>query len=297
MGQRARGVLTLLLALLIVLAVSALNGRDLPGTAVAQPVPAPTQVGDCVLEDLYWAQGEMDTTSTVGSVPPAQLGPCDGARYGEVFTVSTTTPADSLDCYGPVNEYLGLPSVDSGGSSGWQIGINAYGVTVSPSALQTAAGQRWAACVVVPATAVAGASSRFPAPVRDAMHSDNGVIGLLGACFDDLKIQLYRPCVDPHGVEVIGYRDSTVPRTSTQLDQECRALVTRMTGLADPTGGGRLTVEVLSFAYDNQGNQVAGTAAAADANGFTVCSVRPDDPAGRLTAGLLALNGRPIPLG
>lgn len=295
MRQRAAGVLILALALLGVLVVSALNGRGLPGTAVSQPIPPPAQVGDCVLEDLYPALHFGDEEPTA---PPARLGPCSGKRFGEVVRVSATTPVDDFECYGDAAAYLGLAPVEYTDTEEWWSAISVFALVVRPSELQSAVGQHWSACVMLAPSSDGSAAVPLPSSPKDARHTADGIIARFGSCNDGLDPPTPLVCSSPHTAEVFAYRTPQDPTvTQREVDDGCRAQVVAATGMADPTGGGVLVVEAVTYTYGADGTMTrVPISEAVGADGFTSCAVRVGDPERRLTAGLTGLGDRPIPM-
>lgn len=294
MGQRIVGVLTLGLAMLGVLTVSALNGRGIPGTAVAQPIPLPAAVGDCVLDNLY---PDLFDGSSVRR-PRVAPQPCDGDRFGEVVAVSPTSTIDELDCYEAAAAYLGLAPVQYTDPEEWRSAISVFAVVVQPSELQSAVGQRWSACVMLAPSIDVAAAVPLPSSPKGARHATDGIIARFGSCNDGLDPPTPLVCSSPHTAEVFAYRTPQDPTvTQREVDDGCRAQVVAATGLDDPTGGGALIVEAVTYTYGAGGAATrVPISEAVGADGFTSCSVRVSDPERRLTAGLTGLGDRPIPV-
>ena len=220
-------------------------------------------MGDCVLQPFADGGGWSDPG---GVYPSLRTGTCAGLRYGEVvavvpdgltdFSAVTQTAADPSKgvqdtnplfsiCTRKVTDYIGIDPMTGSLPALFQTwfppGVPETTV-VGPNERQKVAGQRWLACAYdFPATAPGSTSS-----LRDEFTSGR-VPGVFARCRTsvDPTYPTYAPvaCNIAHPVEEFGVLME--PATAQQQQTSCRQLVRHLTGMADPTDGGRLQIRVL----------------------------------------------------
>lgn len=309
--------------LLAVAVVPGVRPRTVAGIPSASPVPGPPTPGQCVLEpiDPSWnnpsaADRVGGGSATVSAYPRLRLGRCEGSRYGEVTTV-TTTPAEPVMGVGSDGTFANDPTVDTCAPSasryigigmtgtqraplpgGWYPSQTIEAAATIPSIRQAASGQHWLACIAYlgasPVNALAVADQeRYDGSLRDAMSTGRhrnrigtcaigadltgGVLGLVG-------------CTPAHRSELFAAGGSgTQSLKRTDLQQSCDQVAERMTGIRDLDAAG-FTVEVQAIASTG----VPVTAAAIPAGINVSCGVTARN--GRtLNGSLLALGRQPIP--
>jgi hypothetical protein len=315
MGRRRTGLVVLVVALAVAVTVSNLNPKHIAGMATVTPPPPPPAVGDCALGPFSTA---MDMTSTQQSSQPQPVyphpptGSCHHTVYGQITAV-ITNPArasDAVDGDGQDRNYARCPGnaayedlpagSDTGTAYGhWHVQLATNTVLISPTPRQVAIGQHWVACVIAASQAPSVGVSvsqidqalGFPTPVGRWRHSRQ-VAGAVGICLlTSSSSSDARDCSITHAAESFGY--TTGPFTP-ELAATCRALIGDLTGMTDPTAGGRLRVEVLS--YNANGDLVTSTQQRKATDTSQACMVNGD---GRsyLKGSLLALGSHAVPFG
>ena len=272
MRRRWAGVLVVVVALAVVMVASLAHSRSVAGVAATTSIPAAPTAGDCVLEPF----ADDDGSSGPGGVYlPLRTGVCAGPRYGEVVAVVpdglTTYPAATQSaadpstgvqdtdpflgtCTNKVAAYVGIVPTQGTVPALFQIwyppGVPETTV-IGPSARQKAAGQTWLAC-----------SYRFPATQAGSasLKSEftNGTVPpVFARCRTsvDPNYTKYAPVACNLALPVEEFGVEREPATAAQRQTSCQQLVHRLTGMADPTDGGRLQIRVLMTP------QVPGTAA------------------------------------
>jgi hypothetical protein len=303
MGRRGTGLVVLLLALAVAVIIPNLTPKHIAGVARVTPPPPPPAVGDCALETF-------DTGSQMSSTPAGgrpiyshpSTGSCRGTVYAQVSMLITNptllvkpdgTGRDPNYDRCPGNgDHEDLPAgSDAGTAYGhWNVSLLAGTFLIGPTPRQAAAGQHWAACVIALNQDQTSQARGFAEPISHWRQSRQ-LAEAVGQCMLATSSGGGTDCSVTHAVEDFGY--ATGPFTP-DLATSCRKLVDDLTGMADPTAGGRLTVEVLS--YDINGAQVTTTAQRTQKDTNQVCTV---NGGGRsfLKGTLLALDGRPVPFG
>lgn len=137
----------------------------------------------------------------------------------------------------------------------------------------------------------ATAGSSFDAPSANGADPGRSPKLSANACWSRPSIQASTDCSITHAAASFGAATGPFP---PELITSCRALSGDLTGMADPTAGGRLHVEVLS--YDANGTQVTTTKQRTQTDISQICMVNGD---GRsyLKGSLLALGVTPVPFG
>lgn len=257
MGRRGWGAVILAMAVLISVVVPAAGlGRESRGRAVRTPVPPPPVVGDCLLSVVV-PDGSALKPFTV-SIASARIGPCaadaESGRpgFGEIVSVTADQRAFARGtdgepiapepgaCRPAADAYLGWPSTT------WAPPATRAVVLVGPDISQYLTGQRWIACAIRPAHSPYPGSIRAapPGPAADAF----------GRCERPGPPVVRVPCGEPHTVEVFGIAIGG-DRDGDGLLRSCAELAAAVTGMADPTAGGQLRVQV-----DGHGIGAGGTA-------------------------------------
>lgn len=305
MGRRGTGLVVLLLALAVAAIIPNLTPKHIAGVASVTPPPPPPAFGDCVLETFSM---DSQMTQTPKGLQPIyshpSTGSCHGTVYGQVSMLITnpTLVVESLDGSGrdanydrcPGNApYEDLPAgSDAGTAHGhWNVQLLANTVLIGPTPRQAAAGQHWLACAIALSQNQANQARGFAEPISQWRHSRQ-IAEAVGQCMlITASNDSSTDCSITHAAEDFGY--TTGPFTS-DLTVTCRKLVEDLTGMADPTAGGRLNVEVLS--YDLNGDQVITTKQRTQTDTNQVCMV---NGGGRsfLKGTLLALGSQPVPFG
>ncbi len=309
--------------LLAVAVVAGVRPRTVAGIPSAPPVPGPPIPGQCVLEpiDPSWDDPSVanrvgGTSATLSAYPRLALGPCEGGRYGEVTTV-TTTPAEPVMSVGSDGTFANDPNIDTCAPSaslyiglamtgtqrapqpgGWYPSQTVEAAATIPSLRQAAAGQHWLACIAYlgasPANplAVAG-QERYDGSLRNAMSTGRqrnsigtcavgadltgGVLGLVG-------------CRSAHRSELFASGGSgTRLLNRADLQQSCDEVAERVTGIGD-LGTAGFTVEVQAIAS----NGLPITSAAIPAGVNVSCGVTARNGR-KLNGSLLAIGRQAIP--
>lgn len=301
--QRLTGLMLIGAALIVVMAISSLQGRPVAGTAMmAQPVPPCPQVGDCstveVTEQL-WDQ------MAGGEVPVLRSRPCQGARLGEVISVEDgTSDTGQLDCYQAASVYLGLPAVDLGAlppddrtETVWIPRTRLASNTFGPSPFQVAAGQHWLACVLSGTAADGIRPLPFQKSPRAAATHGGSAFNRFAACSDSPVPDRSISCDRPHRYEFIADAISVGDSEAASL-ASCRAKITELAGLTDPTAGNRLQIMLLTYTFDSTAQTFQKTTyqQAQGNEGNLTCAIAPTSTDEAFTGTLYGLNGRPLPI-
>ena len=305
---RGSGVVVLVAAL-VVLAVPALRTTRIDGAARTIDIPRPPAVGDCVTEAWTMTWSDYDPArSLFDNYAQMPLEPCAGERFGEVVAVlddpQRPGPADSSAgsgftdlnltlCGTAVSTYLGATPARISAGVAWSPSVLSWWPMVSsPSDLQLAAGQRWLACIVGPGPA-GGSEKAYEGTLRNSVTT--GVArDRSGLCNDDPGLSdgySGDACSRPHTTQLLA--QAPTPGTATpmvRLRDSCAAAAAALTGLADPTAGGALTVVVV--VDDLSGRTTADPVAP---HGSLQCALTSTDPSRTLSGGLMGLGDDPIP--
>ncbi|MGS0687447.1 hypothetical protein ACVBEQ_20215 [Nakamurella sp. GG22] len=278
MDRRAAGAVVLIAAVLVALAIPTVTGRRIAGSAARLSTADAPELGQCLsaAPEPTLAYGRVTAFA-------APAGPCGAANYGEMVFVAPdfrafpstmvfdrTSFVDPGDCDPPAREYLGWEPAGSSGSAGptdtaraladWRPVLTQTLVLIGPDKAQFLAGQRWIGCAMLPRKAPYSGSLRTGAasgafPAADAYGSCRAQPSAAG------RREL--PCSVAHDAEIFGWSATSGwgaptggsaepgpaepgPAASDEesIMASCRALVTAVTGMIDPSAGGSLRVVV-----------------------------------------------------
>ncbi len=243
--RRGCGVVVLITALLLAVMMPLVINPGLLGAADRAPLPPPPPVGSCVRTGMVVVpcstahDAEVAYTWTAGRNPSERL--ADGSRPDA--------------CRAKVAVYVGasasIPPA-SAGPDGWQW----YPVWMAYASKLVAApraegidGLRWHACLVGPTQI-----ERFTGVVRGTAALGSTRPAPFGICSDPAGYPgNVVSCSRPHTRELIGFMAVTEemlnqsspsgpPLDTEQAQQACLEMAGAVTGVADPTYGGRLTI-------------------------------------------------------
>lgn len=306
MHRRWGGLLIIMVVVIAAVVVPSVLGRQLAGMAVADPVPDPPHVGDC----LTTPADQPRSPWTAG------IAPCAAGRFGEVVAVTVDpglAPASSRrqpdgddavgadgerqSCGDEVLRYLGLtvgPDHQGVLQSYWQPLAPLDMSIQRPSARQLAAGQHWLACAFFVHDHT-GKSASYRNSARDA-YGLGMPPAALAYCLTtaDLTKGESVPCNEPHNAEAFGGTSTArAGLTAESLNSSCALLASRLTRMPDPTAGGTLRVQAATV-HSPTGTTQPGLGDPTDITGFAACVITA--PSGRpLDGSLLALGARPVP--
>lgn len=297
--RRLLGSTVLAGALLLIVIVAAVRGHTLAGEPVAQPIKAAPEVGDCVTENPH------DLGTDLYNLPALPTGPCSGARFGEVvfivpdFTVPTANAGPLTDpCREHVDPYLGTPAPPPSDGSFVQFATVEVSL-LGPDSRQRAAGQAWAACIVMmPISIDAAAPVTVDHSLKGAwQRTDDSQ--LFAGCVDDATSLWSANCRWPHRFEVLGLALGTAGATQESVAAACRQVVIEALGSSAALDRGELTTQVVPARPppNGDGPLITGPdAVTADCEYFNNCLTSPTDSARRLTAPLRGLGDAAVPL-
>ena len=304
MDRRAVGALLLGLALLAAAVVPSLAAERIPGIPVAESVPGPPAVGQCVLRPV---QPRLSVSGFSAAV--LSYGSCTGLHYGEVVEVldygSSKTgnnwPGNAVGqtCSKAAISYLGMKIRAGSGDlavDSWSAMFH-HGATAGiPDAAQSAAGQHWVACTLIP-RATSRTRTGYRGQNRDVLRSGRLSDGL-GLCSNNPVVDADGsvPCDRPHRYQAVGEAVATVGSPVPKLTASCEQLVRTVTGMKDITANGRLRVTVV-FATWGSGSAVivASAPLATFGQQSAFCGVRTVGTS-RLTGSLLGLGTAAVPI-
>lgn len=238
------------------------------------------------------------------------VGGCAGLHFGEVVAVvdhRLAVPIDApsvLDpyqkwCSPALNDWTGL--VPDPFAPNWVLEIQADRqvsvVFTGPDQRQLASGQLWVACIAVPQVTDShgGTSTSYVGSIRNGFSHLPAPPGL-SSCWEQMQPTYGASgsveCASGHRVEVLGHKSVTgAPgagsSASNDQDGSCAQFARTVTGMADPTAGGRLTVQ-------SQVSEPADAQPGVMADAW--CVMSPSVPTQYLFGPLLGLGNAPVPL-
>jgi len=315
MDRRWGGVLVLVIAVVAALAGNA-RAKQMTGSPVIAAIPGPPEVGACVLNPPDWNSrlpaGEPAVAVDGTVYLSVATGSCRPARYGEVVGVISNgldyaDPADGdkwddptspdRQCSDLVDAYVGNDTGPATDSAVWFPAASVGSMLLGPSALQQRFGDRWLACVAV---GYAGNSdgTRYTGSVRDAMRTlrfPSALAQCLGA--EPAAAVVPVDCHDPHPAELMAsfYTDDPRAADRAKLEASCPDIAAALTGMADPTAGGRLQVSTVTNNLPVYGdNGAMDPDHMVDVQSFCLIEATGSHV---LTGPLLGLGGGELPLG
>ena len=305
MDARRVGALLLVGVLAAGLVLHGVARPAVTGTPVAAVVPAPPVPGDCVVALSPAPDGDSDAAV---DYPYATFGRCGGPIVGEVMAVDRADhpPVTTAEEYQQASSLCELAEVPYVGwigpvdpttiarpGIGWVSQVTVESLSIAPTPLQRAAGQRWTACV--------GATRDRTTYTGTIAHAL--AVGTLppqfGTCWRALVSSTEQqvtepevPCAQPHSVEILALTQITDPTTTpAQVAASCRGMASRSLRTTDPTVGGRLQVT----AYAMDGSSVMPVTQGSMLSGFTGCIASVPAPF-RLQGTVIGLGDKPLPL-
>jgi hypothetical protein len=260
-------VLVLVVAVIAALAGNA-RTKQVAGTPNIAAIPGPPEVGACVLNPTDWNSrlpaGDPAVAVDGTVYLSVATGPCRAARYGEVVGLISEgldyrSPAtgDKWDdptspdrrCSEQVGAYVGSGAGSIGEHTSWSPAPGVGPLLLGPSALQQRFGARWLICAVV---GYAGDTNgtRYTGSVRDVLHTWR-FPSALAQCLHAIPAAasvVAVDCGDPHRVELMAVFSTDDPSDADRatLAASCTDVASSLTGMADPTAGGRLRVSAVT---------------------------------------------------
>lgn len=307
--RRLLGLMVIVIVTLLALAAAQLLHPPVAGSSSRGPIPGPPTVGDCLLDPTVIGQQQFMGLSP--QHPWLHIGPCKQLRFGEVAAVLTdrdlpphptssgakgtndsskgpskliTDPYADL-CEAAVVVWLGLPTPAGMPALGrWAPDVAVTGSILSgPSQVQHNFGQDWVACVAVVGGLQGGSTTIGYQSSAFRTFNSGSPLSVFAFCASAEKDFEQVSCTKQHTAERFGSMLST--HLSTDADRRsCQSLVQRLTGMSDPTAGGKLVAIVVNSGYEPKKGQRE-----QDCMMTTVAHHR-------LTGPLLGLSGQPIPI-
>lgn len=287
----------------LMVGVAAVRGTVVAGRPMAQPVPAPPEPGDCLVENPF--AGDVGFFSPGELLPSWRTGRCAGARYGEVVGVGAgvrATDSAQIDsweqCWKDAHRYLGLPDPATPGDRPFPA-VNLMAMVIGPDLRQRGAGQAWSACVAHPFPPGPGVEGTVDHSLRDAW-SRSADRRLLALCLGDGQLFYPVDCRERHGAEQISSWSGRDPAGPGQLDVDaCRQGAVVALGSSAALDRGDLGVLALPTRWNvRTGQQITGPDAVTAGEPYDIaCLLVPADPARLLVGPLRELGGEPVPFG
>ena len=255
--------------MLVVAVVAALAGNSrtkvLVGTVARGPIPGPPSVGSCITGPYDYSSLASSDSGQPGYAT-AQAGPCAGEHYGEVvaiipggldyrpeFDPSSQDEPDPDDpwtpCWSEVSSFFGYETdpMESMPRDRWWPTVSVGPELFAPNEMQREDGQRWLACVAIGISD--GAAARYSGSLAGVMTTLRAPLPL-AVCLDGVPSAdegggIMAPCERPHLAEQFAaiYPDQDHPDPAPTAS-DCERLIRAMTGMPDPTAGGRLDITV-----------------------------------------------------
>ncbi len=245
MDRRRSGVLSLLIAAVLVIVVPQALDPGQSGSAARAPLPAPPMVGSCLSgpdHDVVSCAELHNSEVTAAWIAGDPAGPIS---------------ADDAPCWQPADEYIGDSATKA--VSGWDRYPAMIDVRLVQAPQSEGAGRwGWKACVVLPA--VGGQYTGSAAGVGKIGHRMGAFASCAGAV--PLRIRSAVPdvnCLQAHGGEFLGSATGFEPNVAlpddaatfvpVPSDEEfragCRSLAAELMDADDPTYGGALALSTL----------------------------------------------------
>jgi len=294
----------LLAAVVIVLAVAAgVRERVVPGDPTALPVPAAPQEGDCIQENPL---AIADLFPVTGPLPALRNSGCAGRRFGEVVSVGAGQ-ADGVEvpmvaveqCFRQAFAYLGLPALPPVLDLPTGPAVAVQTALIGPDDRQRAAGQDWAACVVLLPIAIdADETITVDHSLRGAWDRPEDS-RLFSVCLHVVSTMMAGAnCSVPHRFELISFRLGDPAQPAEAAESECLRDVVEAIGSSAALDRGELSVVVVPARPDPKGDRliIGADAVTADTGYVNHCLIEPADAAKRLTGSVRRLMDAPLPL-
>ncbi|MEO5835008.1 MAG: septum formation family protein [Nakamurella sp.] len=287
MDRRLTGLVALLAAALLVVAVAGANRPHVTGAASAVPPGPPPQVGECVAQPFPVIDKRGPAVGR--PAPTVELGGCEDPHHGEVIVVvdltRAVTMADTDECAASPDPFK-FVGIDALAVDAWVATPDIRLVSVTPDPRQAAAGQRWVACVI----GTRAGSPPYAGSLRDAylVGTPPPALGSCVAAADQLVAASRVTCGEPHRAELFArYRLRDTAPDETTLERSCGAVISAWTGIPDLGGVAGLRVAV---------TREEPLAPDAGRGGLVACGIAADGD--RLLAGsLLSAGSGPLPWG
>jgi len=253
MPRRLAGAALVAVALLVALAAARWSGVRVAGTPYAPVRASAPAVGVCIKQVTGApAEGRPVTSFTVGSagVRDVRFAECSAPHVGEVVAFRSLTapaPADAdvasdgewcRNVAAGYRSHVAFEVRDVSGSGFWAPATGQRFLTIlsAPSALEPST--RWAACAII-APGVQEYQGSYVSSLADTPTP-----APFGVCRQSDENPLVISCLEPHRIQDFATAVVRGP-VSAPLAAVCAELIARMTGLRDPTAGGRLRVDVV----------------------------------------------------
>lgn len=309
--RRLAGVGVLASAVLALAVGAGLNRPLSPGSAQAAPVDRPPQIGDCLYADSAGPWVMRDDGGNYDDRPHSRwYEPCLDPWFGEVVGVRTQADIqkdlsenrvgpDFDPCTALTAAYLGRPDVSA--VAGWAP-VATSATALDPDLRQQASGQRWQACVVPPLAVGPGGTPTTGGFAQGGPRTTETLRGRwqepdfrnrLGSCSSgppDATTLVF--CGDPHDRETLARGWWDEPTAAVVLLQGCaRQAALVMQRDQDET----LAIEVQ---VDNGGDdsEILTIDSPMNAYGAAICSIRAANHDQQLTATVIDLGDRPVPI-
>lgn len=308
MSRRLIGVAVIALVFVVAIAISSTRSRKAAGQPEAVPVAGAPAVGTCLTQSVSGVDA-ITSQANQPIFPSVAVGDCSGPHHGEVVAVVDhrfAIPVDASTVLDPYEKWCS-PALDdwTGRTSDpfepdWVLEYQATRqvsiVFIGPDQRQLAAGQLWVACIAVPQVtgAYQGTSSSYERSIRNGFARLPAPPGL-SSCWeqpqDTYDASQSTDCASGHRAEVVGHKfltktTSSASPESVGQERSCAQFAASVTGMADPTAGGRPTVGV----------QVAEPVDADPGRSIDAwCVISPSAATGYLFGSLLGLGNAPVP--
>ena len=297
MDRRWGGIVLLIAAVAAAVVLGSLHTKQVGGTAATAPPPGPPAVGDC-----------LGVLAGYGYPFAATVVACEQAHVGEVVDVMSdgalshaTSPADSTDdetdpsiaCELAAVRYMGVPD-----GSTWYPAATFGSYLIQPDPIAQQLGSQWLVCAVGASAADLGQGA-YDGTLRDAAAGGRypSSFAVCPLSFDN--ISMAQSCTSPHRLESFGTTFVGDTGRLPELTASCASWVATLTGLADPTAGGRLTAALVPTDASSSTEPATEEGAPTDQvepGGAVYTCVVHTTGSHELTGPLLGLRGEPVPV-
>ncbi len=273
--RRLGGLVTLLVAFVVIIAVPRLLAPGLAARPAALPIPEPPPIGACLRFD-----------PTVQQVPCTDVHDAEVTARWAVDAPGRPVGSGAARCRQVAFQYVALRLV--GSTQVWRPAFRARSQLLVAPPEQRVGPKAWATCVVAP-----GGTRSSTGSVRHQGDAPDRRPAEFGECASDDGVLLR--CDAPHRVEyltdAVAFARSLIAGSSAaRWRTDCNDVATRLLGRADPTVGGRLSVEFRTLASDPRIGVDPPESLV-----FAVCAVRATDDRD-LTDSVFGLGDSDLPL-